>query len=168
MPQEQVLVPLQVTPLRHWLVLAIASGTEPRDVADHGTQRARTGAGPPSGRRLLVVDDEPEMLELTRMVLEQSFPGVAVETAETAMDALRLMETRAYDAVVSDYRMPQMNGLEFLIQAADRIPEDRRILMTAYADRNLQQRAREAGLEFIEKAGDPQNIVDAVRRALRP
>ena len=119
-------------------------------------------------RRILVVDDEPEMLFMTKLFLEQAFPGLHIDTAETGLDGLQLLEGQSYDAVVSDYRMPKMDGLEFLVQAAARVPADRRILMTAFADKALQQRAKQAGLAFIEKAGDPQTIVDAVGRALRP
>jgi len=163
----QVVVQAQV-PSRSWLVLVMAAGSvQPGTPAHSSTFKVDYAVNPPR-RRILVVDDEPDMLFMTRLFIEQAFPGVHVDTAETGPDALRLLEKSTYDAVVSDYRMPKMDGLEFLMQAAARIPADRRILMTAYADRNLQQRAREAGLAFIEKGGDPQNVVDAVGRALGP
>lgn len=163
----QVVVQAQV-PSRNWLVLVMAAGSiQPADGAE-GSKFKVEYAVSPRQHRVLVVDDEPEMLLLTRLFLEQAFPGIHVVTAATGPEALRFLERSSYDAVVSDYRMPKMDGLEFLKQAAARVPADRRILMSAYVDPMLHQRARQAGLAFIEKGGDPQNIVDAVGRALGP
>jgi CheY-like chemotaxis protein len=120
---------------------------------------------PAAAHRILVVDDERDMRYLTRAFLEHAFPGVLVSEAVDGASALALLARQRFDVVVSDYRMPGMDGFTLLSKAAP-VPAGRCILMTAYADKALQARAHEAGFHYIEKAGDPENVVDAVRRLL--
>ena len=81
---------------------------------------------------------------------------VRAESADQALDALREMKLRG-DVVallLADYRMPQMNGIEFLEEAMDLHPQARRVLLTAYADTN-------AAIEAI-------NVVDLDYYLLKP
>ena len=66
--------------------------------------------------RILFVDDEQPMLDLTKEFLEQREETFQVDTTLSARDALQKLSEGEYDVVVSDYRMPVMNGLEFLSQ----------------------------------------------------
>jgi len=118
--------------------------------------------------RVLVVDDEYEMRYLTKAFLEHAFPGLVVIEADSGAKGLRLLDDGPVDAIVSDYRMPRMDGLEFLVRACKHVPASACILMTAYADKELQKRAQEAGMTFIEKGGDPENVVEAVGKLLVP
>lgn len=121
---------------------------------------------PSTALRILVVDDERDMRFLTKAFLEHAFPGVQVSEAVDGPAALALLAKQPFDVVVSDHRMPGMDGFTLLTRVPRAVPPARRILMTAYADKTLQERARAAGFLFVEKAGDPENIVEAVRQAL--
>lgn len=61
----------------------------------------------------LLVDDDPNLLQATRLFLERD-GEIAVEAVESAEEALRVLGERKFDAIVSDYEMPAMDGLEFL------------------------------------------------------
>ena len=62
---------------------------------------------------ILYVDDESAMLEVSKRFLEQS-GQFSVDTVTSAQAALTLMDSKTYDSIVSDYQMPEMDGIEFL------------------------------------------------------
>ena len=63
--------------------------------------------------RILIVDDEPMLLNVERQILEKKF-GFAIETAQSGDEALEKLRSGSYDAIISDFAMPGMNGLELL------------------------------------------------------
>jgi len=105
------------------------------------TQEDRETAQQPEARAaILTVDDDPAVSRAVARDLRREFGGryriVRAESAESALDALRQMKLRGdvVAVLLADYRMPQMNGIEFLEQAMDIYPAARRALLTAYAD----------------------------------
>ncbi|MEI7650343.1 MAG: response regulator, partial [Methanomicrobiales archaeon] len=65
--------------------------------------------------RLLYVDDEPSLLDIGKLFLEES-GNFSVTTVESATAALALLNTEPFDVIVSDYQMPGMDGIRFLIE----------------------------------------------------
>ena len=81
---------------------------------------------------ILCVDDEQSILKsLTRLFASKEYHVI---TAESGTIALDIMEHQTVNLIVSDMRMPQMTGAEFLGFAAQKQPDAYRILMTGYAD----------------------------------
>ena len=118
-------------------------------------------------RRILVVDDEPDILYLVSLFVKEAFPEARVVTARTGPEGLTVMQKEPVDAIVSDYRMPAMDGIEFLSHAKERYPGCGRILMTAFSDMDLGARALKSGVHsFVEKSADPSDLVSALTRAL--
>ena len=118
---------------------------------------------------ILVVDDEPDILYLLSTFVQDAFPKARVLTARNASEGLGILNKEEIDAVVSDYRMPAMDGIEFLSQARRLHPECGCILMTAFADSTLEPRALSSGVHsFIEKTADPEELVSALVEALGP
>jgi len=89
---------------------------------------------------ILTVDDDPGVSRAVARDLRrrygESYRIVRAESGATALDALRELKLRGDQVavIVADYRMPQMNGIEFLEEALDVHPGARRVLLTAYAD----------------------------------
>lgn len=97
--------------------------------------------------RLLIVEDDVSVRSFTARAL--SAAGHSVETAEDGMDGLQKIENAAghYDLVLSDIRMPAMDGIEMARAAASTFPGLRLLLMTGFAD----QRERAVELEGAVK-----------------
>jgi len=92
--------------------------------------------------RVLIVDDEPTLLSGLSELFGQEYD---VFTSASAEGALPLLERERIEVVLSDYKMPGMDGLSFLIEVKRRRPQVVRILMTAYADMQLVIRAMNEG-----------------------
>lgn len=84
------------------------------------------------GARILLVDDEPNVLSALRRQLRDQYE-VVTET-DPQMALLEMDKRNPYAAVVSDYRMPQINGIDFLHEVKKKSPDTTRLMLTGYAD----------------------------------
>ena len=116
--------------------------------------------------RLLFVDDDAAMRRMFLRLFPQ--PAYQVDVADDGVTALPLLECNDYDAIISDYRMPRMDGGEFLARACDRRPNAVRILVTAESDFDVAVRAVNRGEVFrlVRKPWDDDELHFAIRLAL--
>jgi len=119
--------------------------------------------------RVLVVDDEPGGADLVAARLERSAVcGEAVATRDPH-EALETVREGAVDCVVSDYRMPRLDGLELFEAVRESDPELPFVLYTARDDPAFERRATEAGVTAcLRKDGGRDHyrrMVEAIRRA---
>jgi len=82
--------------------------------------------------KLLCVDDEPNVINSVRRLFLDT--GYTILTANSAQDGLSILEDGDIQIVMSDYRMPKMNGVEFLREVRTRWPDTVRIVLSGYAD----------------------------------
>jgi response regulator RpfG family c-di-GMP phosphodiesterase len=127
------------------------------------------GGEKPAGEKpvtMLAVDDEPDILEGFAMLLEEGL-GARVMTARSGAEGLRILENTPIDLVISDYRMPGMDGCAFLENAHRMAPRVPLVMVTAYPDAELEQRATRIGVHsFLSKGLDPDAFVAEIRHAL--
>jgi two-component system NtrC family sensor kinase len=135
----------------------------PVDVAPSATPPAEVEATVSSPRRVLVVDDEPDVASVLVELLEAD--GHVVESAAGGREALARIETTAYDAVLSDVKMPGLDGAGLYREVARRRPELARRFMFVTGDTLDAGTAR-----FLEETGCPSFAKpfgpDVTRRAL--
>ena len=106
--------------------------------------------------KVLLVDDDPVFLELSKTFLEV-FHDINSDTVESAGQALEKLNELSYDVVVSDYDMPYMDGISFLRTIRDKRINIPFILFTGVGKEELMSRAIENGADsFIQKKGDPK------------
>ena len=117
---------------------------------------------------ILVVDDEPDIVESLKDVLEAHLGTVKILTAESGKEGLAQMKKESVDLVISDFRMPGMDGLEFLTKCRELAPTVPRILITAYPELDAAVRAiNEAQIQnFLTKPIMPEALMQAVNAAL--
>ncbi|MBL8921622.1 MAG: response regulator [Myxococcaceae bacterium] len=115
--------------------------------------------------RLLLVDDEENILRSLKRVLRQS--DWLVETAHDAESALEVLSTFKPEVVLSDFRMPGMNGVELLTRVKTLSPLTQRIMLTGQADQQAIEEAinRSEVFRFISKPWNDAQLVLTVRSA---
>ncbi len=119
-----------------------------------------------AGIRVLVVEDDPRMLEILGIHLERM--GHAVRRARGAVEALQLLEQGPADVVLSDVRMPGMDGRTFLQEAGQRFPGVRVVLMTAFGSIDDAVEAMQAGAySYVTKPFKMELIAAVLRNAAR-
>lgn len=115
---------------------------------------------------LLLVDDEANILSSLKRLFRPS--GYRILTAESGAAGLEIMAREAVDLVISDMRMPEMNGAQFLEQVRQKWPDAVRILLTGYADIGSTIEAINKGqiYRYISKPWEDNDITITVRQAL--
>lgn len=123
--------------------------------------------------RVLYVDDEPDLLELGKTFLESS-RELTVDTAISAADARRMLASNAYEAIISDYHMPDMDGLQLLKALRAENNHVPFIIFTGKGREEVVIEALNSGADFyLQKGGNPQaqfaeleqKVKEAVRRS---
>lgn len=114
--------------------------------------------------KILLVDDEQEFLEV--MAERLSARGMKVSTADSALDALRQVETETFDAIILDLQMPAMDGIETLKALKQKRPELQIILLTGHATIKKGIEAMKLGaMDFIEKPADLAALTEKIKEA---
>lgn len=117
-------------------------------------------------KRILLVDDEYDIISAYKRNLRKHF---TVLTALSAREGLQILsESEEIAVVISDYRMPEMNGIEFLETVAKKYPESMRIMITGHADLQLAIDAVNKGniFRFLTKPIPTEDIIEIINDSL--
>jgi PAS domain S-box-containing protein len=116
---------------------------------------------------VLYVDDEPDLLELTRLFLESS-QEFAVSTSDSAEKALQVLEHQRFDAIISDFQMPGMNGIMFLKEVRSAYGEIPFIIFTGRGREEVVIEALNNGADFyLQKGGEPNALYAELMHVIR-
>ncbi|HYU76365.1 MAG TPA: HAMP domain-containing sensor histidine kinase [Ktedonobacteraceae bacterium] len=116
---------------------------------------------------ILLVDDDLALLQALPHAISLRMTGVQIQTAADASTALSLLQEQEYDAIVSDIKMPGMDGLELLARIAERHPDTPVLLITGHGEHELAiQAIRGGAYDYILKPIDRDDFVASLQRAL--
>lgn len=117
---------------------------------------------------ILVVDDDTALLQALSQALSLRLPDIQVKTTDSTVEALELVQHYDYDAIVSDIKMPVMDGLVLLTRIKELRPETPALLITGHGERDLAIQALRVGAyDFIQKPIDRDYIVATLQRAIQ-
>ncbi|MCE4554004.1 response regulator [Roseateles cellulosilyticus] len=123
--------------------------------------------------RLLLVDDEPHVLSALRRALRRGtadglWSALHIDAFTDPVVALAHADEHAYDLAISDFRMPTMNGAQFLARLRERQPDCRRMMLSAYADFDALADAINSAriAQFLSKPWNEPELLAAVHEQL--
>jgi len=121
-------------------------------------------------KRLLFVDDEPNVISGLKRQLNKLLEDCEIAGANSAKEALELIEKTAFDTIILDIRMPGMDGIELLPLLKDN-PKTRFIpviMLTGCSERELKRKALDLGAyDFVNKPADPYELTARLKGSLR-
>ncbi|HEU4600403.1 MAG TPA: HDOD domain-containing protein, partial [Steroidobacteraceae bacterium] len=118
-------------------------------------------------KRILFVDDEPALLDGLRGRLRGMRASWEMVFVESGTRAIAEMEHRPVDVIVSDMRMPAMDGAQLLAHVSERWPETVRIILSGYSEEEQSRRLLPIAHQFLSKPCEPAQIESVVNRCLR-
>ena len=114
--------------------------------------------------KVLLVDDEKEFLSV--MSERMTARGMEVTTADSADQALSILGKQSFDAIVMDFQMPGMDGMQALKAIKNKKPELQIILLTGYATIEKTVEAMKIGAtDFLEKPADLEALAEKIKKA---
>src|SRR5437588_8344332 len=117
---------------------------------------------------ILIVDDDPVLLRALPQTISLRMPDAKVDTADSAQRALEQIQKYHYDTIVSDIKMPGMDGLELLARIRELRPGTPTLLITGHGEHDVAIQALRGGAyDYILKPIDRDYFVAALRRAIQ-
>ena len=119
--------------------------------------------------RVLVVDDEPDIRRVVRMMLEKAgYDVLEAEDGQAAIEVINTGENRLMlDAVVCDMRMPKINGVEAMAYFRDNFPHVPMVVLTGFPDTEMAVSCmREGVVDYLVKPVEGEHLRSAVSRAM--
>ena len=118
--------------------------------------------------RILLVDDDRALLDALPEALRLRMNGIEIDTSETGADALARIREIDYDAIVSDIKMPGMDGLALLNEIRELRPTTPTLMITGHGERDLAVQALRGGAyDFVQKPIDRDYFVASLERAIQ-
>jgi CheY-like chemotaxis protein len=115
--------------------------------------------------KILLVDDDEWIRDSLSLFFEAE--GCNLLAFETAEEAIEAVKQQSYDIVISDYKLPGMDGLEFLRRVKERQPNAFEILITAYANREICEEAKMVGVrDIIPKPFTSEDVETSLARVI--
>jgi signal transduction histidine kinase/CheY-like chemotaxis protein len=118
--------------------------------------------------RILIVDDDPALLDALPENIRNRMGAIQVDTADSGQRALALIAEIDYDAIVTDIKMPELDGLSLLEKVRQIRPDTPTLLITGHGERDLTVRALRGGAyDFIEKPIERDHFIASLGRAIQ-
>ena len=116
---------------------------------------------------ILFVDDQPEILNALRRALMQEPDDWEIHVATGGHEALHMMEGISYDIIITDIKMPDMDGLDLLESVADTYPSTLRFILSGYTERDLMYKSVGNVHQFLSKPLDTKHLIETIRKTIK-
>ncbi|MHA2232767.1 MAG: response regulator, partial [Candidatus Hodarchaeales archaeon] len=118
--------------------------------------------------RILLVDNDPDFLAMAQTFLAEAYPPFEIQTVMSAHTAIALLQEDPVDAIVCDYQMPEMNGLEFLEELRKGDDKTPFVMFTGQGREEVAMQALNLGADYyLKKGGDPESQYGELTHIIR-
>src|SRR3989475_2735678 len=112
-----------------------------------------------TNQKILLLDDDPDLLDMYREILAQLPSRPEIHTASSGNRAMAMLETEAFQLLICDLKMPKMDGLQVLSIVRRKYPQLRTVVLTSVMDEQFRSRVYALGVDlFWQKPGTDQEI----------
>ena len=116
--------------------------------------------------KILLIDDDEWIRDSMQLFFEGE--GCHLLAIGTAEEGLKILGTQEYDIIIADYRLPDMDGLDFFKRIKETHPNSIKILITAFGSKDLFSKAMKTGIhDFIEKPFTSETIENSLSRLVK-
>ncbi|MFN3739553.1 MAG: response regulator [Thermodesulfovibrionales bacterium] len=116
--------------------------------------------------RILVIDDENIVRVSCKRILEPE--GFLVELAADGYEAIELIKKQPYDIIITDLKMPKMDGLEVLQWIKKNSPASKVVVITGFSTPEIAERSAKSGAtKYLEKPFTPETLISVVQSAIK-
>lgn len=121
-----------------------------------------------SNLRVLIVDDDTALLQALPQAITLRMQGVQIDISDSGLGALQMAQEHSYDAIVSDIKMPGMDGIVLIERLQELCPDTPTLLITGHGERDLAIQALRVGAyDFIQKPIDRDYFISSLQRAIQ-
>jgi DNA-binding response OmpR family regulator len=117
-----------------------------------------------SSARILIVDDNLDMLEIVKHMLQSADEGYQIITARAAEEALKLIQDAPVDLVITDYKLEGLSGVSLAEEIHELAPGTKVVVMTAFASVDVKTEARRVGVDYFLAKPFPPDIIRRIAR----
>jgi len=118
-------------------------------------------------QRILAVDDEPDMLRLLERIITEKTP-YSIEICNNALEVPRILEENVFDVIITDLKMPGMDGIDILRTVKERGRHEEIIIITAFGSLDTAVEALSQGVyDYITKPFKKEQIISTIGRVMR-
>jgi HD-like signal output (HDOD) protein/CheY-like chemotaxis protein len=115
--------------------------------------------------QILFVDDESNILQGLQRMLHPMRKDWEMKFVEGGVEALSLLQREPFAVVVTDMRMPGMDGIQLLCEVKQKFPEVIRVVLSGYSDHEMVMKSIPLAHQFLSKPCDPQDLISTISRA---
>jgi YesN/AraC family two-component response regulator len=116
--------------------------------------------------KILFVDDEVNLLDGLNRMLRKKKDDWDMTFIKSGKEALALMESNRYDIIVTDYKMPEMDGLKLLSQIKDSFAGTKRIILSGQSELEIVNKSREIAHAYLSKPCGPDELISVIENKL--
>ena len=117
-------------------------------------------------KNILFLDDDRDFLNIFFEVITDSIADVTIECAATVKEAIVKLDRQDFNIIISDYRMPGIDGVRFFDILDEKFPKIARIILTGYSDKEHIKELKNKKIIYLQKPAKIEDLIKTIKQAL--